>query len=141
MGKLIDLSVKLIRKYLPDPFVFAIILTVVAAVAAMVSTGQSPLEVVENWGGGVWSLLAFSMQMALVLVCGSALADAPLVKRALPNLLASIATRKNIGLTDAIYEGTYKALSLVEKDNNGKPVLPVGIIPKQKKSNNLRVGN
>ena len=83
MGKLIDLSVKLIRKYLPDPFVFAIILTVVAAVAAMVSTGQSPLEVVENWGGGVWSLLAFSMQMALVLVCGSALADAPLVKRAL----------------------------------------------------------
>lgn len=28
-----------------------------------------------------------------------------------------------------------------EKDNNRKPVLPVGIIPKQKKSNNLRVGN
>ena len=28
MGKLIDLSVKLIRKYLPDPFVFAIILTI-----------------------------------------------------------------------------------------------------------------
>lgn len=46
----------------------------------------------------------------------------PLVKRALPNLLASIATRKNIGLTDAIYEGTYNALSLVEKDNNGKYV-------------------
>lgn len=88
MGKLIDLSVKLIRKYLPDPFVFAIILTVVAAVAAMVSTGQSPLEVVENWGGGVWSLLAFSMQMALVLVCGSALADAPLVKRGLRNMAA-----------------------------------------------------
>ena len=88
MGKLIDLSVKLIRKYLPDPFVFAIILTVVAAVAAMVSTGQSPLEVVENWGGGVWSLLAFSMQMALVLVCGSALADAPLVKRGLRKMAA-----------------------------------------------------
>ncbi|MBQ7999071.1 MAG: short-chain fatty acid transporter [Bacteroidales bacterium] len=88
MGKLIDLSVKLIRKYLPDPFVFAIILTIVAALAAMISTGQSPLDVVENWGGGVWSLLAFSMQMALVLVCGSALADAPLIKRGLRKIAA-----------------------------------------------------
>lgn len=86
--KLIDLSVKLIRKYLPDPFVFAILLTVVAALAAMISTGQTPLEVVENWGGGVWSLLAFSMQMALVLVCGSALADAPIIKRGLRKIAA-----------------------------------------------------
>ena len=86
--KLIDLSVKLIRKYLPDPFVFAILLTIVAAVAAMISTGQTPLEVVENWGGGVWSLLAFSMQMALVLVCGSALADAPVIKKALRKMAA-----------------------------------------------------
>ena len=82
------MSVKLIRKYLPDPFVFAILLTIVAAVAAMISTGQSPLEVVENWGGGVWSLLAFSMQMALVLVCGSALADAPVIKKGLRKMAA-----------------------------------------------------
>lgn len=88
MGKLIDLSVKFIRKYLPDPFVFAIILTIVAALAAIFSTGQSLVEVVEHWGEGVWSLLAFSMQMALVLVCGSALADAPLVKRGLRKLAA-----------------------------------------------------
>ncbi len=88
MEKLIDISVKLIRKYLPDPFVFAIILTVVAALAAMVCTGQTPMDVVENWGGGVWSLLAFSMQMALVLVCGSALADAPVVKRVLRRIAA-----------------------------------------------------
>ena len=59
-----------------------------AAVAAIAFTGQSPLEVVENWGGGVWSLLAFSMQMALVLVCGSALADAPLVKKGLRKMAA-----------------------------------------------------
>lgn len=88
ISKLIDLSVKLIRKYLPDPFVFAIILTVVAGLCAMLCTGQGPLEVLENWGGGVWSLLAFSMQMALVLVCGSALADAPLIKRGLRKIAA-----------------------------------------------------
>lgn len=88
MGKLIDLSVKFIRKYLPDPFVFAIILTLVAGLAAIFSAGQTPVEVVEHWGEGVWSLLAFSMQMALVLVCGSALADAPVVKRGLRKMAA-----------------------------------------------------
>ncbi len=46
----------------------------------------------------------------------------PLVKRALPNMLASIITRHDIGLTQAMYEGTYNALSLIEKDNNGKYV-------------------
>ena len=44
----------------------------------------------------------------------------PLIKRALPNMLASIVTRHDIGLTEAMYEGTYNALSLIEKDNNGK---------------------
>lgn len=44
----------------------------------------------------------------------------PLVKRALPNMLLSIATRSDMGLTEAMYEGTYNALSLIEKDNNGK---------------------
>ena len=44
----------------------------------------------------------------------------PLLQRALPNMLASIATRRDMGLTQAMYEGTYNALSLIEKDNNGK---------------------
>ena len=47
---------------------------------------QTPVEVVEHWGGGVWNLLAFAMQMALVLVCGSALAAAPAVKRSISAL-------------------------------------------------------
>ncbi len=44
----------------------------------------------------------------------------PLIKRALPNMLASIITRKDVGLTQAMFEGTYNALSLIEKDNDGK---------------------
>ena len=71
----------MVQKYLPEPLIFAIILTLVAALLAMPICHQSPLEVIEHWGDGVWGLLAFSMQMALVLVCGSALAAAPAVKR------------------------------------------------------------
>lgn len=43
----------------------------------------------------------------------------PLVKRALPNMIASIITRRDAGLTEAMYEGTYNALSLVERNNDG----------------------
>ena len=66
---------------MPEPFLFAIILTFIAALLAMPICRQTPVEVVANWGSGVWGLLAFAMQMALVLVSGSALASAPSLKR------------------------------------------------------------
>ena len=87
--KIINACVKLVQKLLPEPFIFAVILTVVAFLIAMPVCHQTPLEVVENWGNGVWSLLAFAMQMALVLVCGSTLASAPLIKRGI-SWLASL---------------------------------------------------
>ena len=79
--KIIRGCVNVVQKYLPEPLIFAIVLTLVAAILAMPICHQSPIEVVEHWGDGVWGLLAFSMQMALVLVCGSALAAAPPVKK------------------------------------------------------------
>ena len=80
---MIKFCVRLVQRWLPDPFIFAILLTFVAAAVAMPLCHQTPLEVVEHWGGGVWNLLEFAMQMALVLVCGSTLAAAPVVKRAI----------------------------------------------------------
>ena len=83
---MIKFCVRLVQRWLPEPFIFAILLTFVAAMIAMPVCHQTPLEVVEHWGGGVWNLLAFAMQMALVLVCGSALAAAPAVKRGISAL-------------------------------------------------------
>ena len=84
--KIIRGCVKLVQRWLPEPFIFAVILTIVAFLVAMPVCRQTPLEVVEHWGNGVWSLLAFAMQMALVLVCGSALAAAPVVKKGISSL-------------------------------------------------------
>ena len=83
---MIKFCVRLVQRWLPEPFIFAIVLTFVAALLAMPICRQTPLEVVEHWGGGVWNLLAFAMQMALVLVCGSTLASAPAIKRAITAL-------------------------------------------------------
>lgn len=84
--KIINGCVRVVQRWLPEPFIFAIILTFVAALLAMPLCHQTPLEVVEHWGNGVWNLLAFAMQMALVLVCGSTLASAPVVKKAISSL-------------------------------------------------------
>jgi short-chain fatty acids transporter len=86
-------SVKLVERFLPDPFIFAVILTFIVVVAAMLFTGQTPIGVVESWYGGFWNLLAFSMQMVLVLVTGTILATAPAFKKLLGKL-ASIPKTK-----------------------------------------------
>ena len=78
--------VRVVNRWLPDAFLFAIILTLVVFVGAMCATGMGPIEIIAKWGdqkGGFWNLLAFSMQMALVLVFGSAMASAKPCKKAL----------------------------------------------------------
>ena len=84
--KIIRGCVKLVQRWLPEPFIFAVLLTLIAFVVAMLVCRQTPFEVVEHWGNGVWSLLAFAMQMALVLVCGSTLAAAPPIKKGISKL-------------------------------------------------------
>ena len=82
--------VHLVNRFLPDPFIFCIVLTVIVFIAAIPATGASPMQVVGGWGAGIWSLLSFTSQMILVLVLGTALANAPVVKR-LVERIASIA--------------------------------------------------
>ena len=78
--------VNLVQKYLPDPFIFAVLLTFFVLILGVVLTGQSPLAMTVHWSKGLWTLLAFSMQMALVLVTGHALANAPSFKKGLKTL-------------------------------------------------------
>ncbi|MDO4546280.1 MAG: short-chain fatty acid transporter [Bacillota bacterium] len=81
LKKLSNGCVAIVQRFLPDPFIFAIILTIIVFVAAIPATSQGPMLMVEHWGVGIWNLLEFSMQMALVLVLGTALASAKPVKR------------------------------------------------------------
>lgn len=80
--------VKMVNNLLPDAFIFCIILTIVAFILAMPLTGQGPMDMVKHWGNGVWGLLAFSMEMALIAVLGSAFASAPAIKNVLTKLAA-----------------------------------------------------
>lgn len=81
--KFTNACVNIVQKYLPDAFIFCIVLTIIVFVAAMPVSKMNPFEIAYAWGESMWSLLGFSMQMALVLVLGTALATAPPVKRAI----------------------------------------------------------
>ena len=69
-----------VERWMPSPFLFAIILTYVAALAAFVSERSTPLEVALAWYGGFWNLLQFAMQMVIILVTGFVVAYHPRVR-------------------------------------------------------------
>ncbi|WP_082130037.1 TIGR00366 family protein [Aneurinibacillus tyrosinisolvens] len=71
----------IVQRFLPDPFVFAMLLTIILFAAGIIFTQHGPIEMIGFWGSGFWNLLAFAMQMSLVLVTGHALASSPLVRR------------------------------------------------------------
>lgn len=79
-------ATRLVERWLPDAFIFVLILTLVAGLAAIVTQGTSPAALVEMWGNGFWALLQFSMQMLLVLVTGFILASSPPVRRVLAKI-------------------------------------------------------
>jgi short-chain fatty acids transporter len=74
---------RFVQRWLPDPLVFALGLTFLLFVAGLALTPHGVVELVLFWGGGFWNLLAFSMQMVLVLVTGHALASSPAMARAM----------------------------------------------------------
>ncbi len=76
------------ERWVPDAFVFAILLTILVYILALATTGRGPVQLVGDWYRGFWDLLAFAMQMCLVLVTGHALATAPPVRRALARVAA-----------------------------------------------------
>jgi len=80
LRQLTRLCVRYAERYIPNPYLYAVILTFITVAAALIWTPSGLLKVVDSWYDGIWNILAFALQMALILVTGVTLADAPLVK-------------------------------------------------------------
>jgi len=91
LNKVASPFTKLVERYLPDPFIFVILLTIITLVIANLATPATTLEVITSWGSGFWNLLSFAMQMLLVLVTGYMLASTSLISK----LLTKLATLAN----------------------------------------------
>jgi len=70
------------ERWVPDPFVLALVLTLIALLGGF-ALSASAGAVLQGWYGGFSStpLLAFALQMCLILVTGQALASSPPVQR------------------------------------------------------------
>jgi short-chain fatty acids transporter len=101
LNKVASPFTKLVERYLPDPFIFVILLTIITLVIANLATPATTLEVITSWGSGFWNLLSFAMQMLLVLVTGYMLASTSLISKLLTKLatLANTAPRAIILVT------------------------------------------
>lgn len=91
------------RSAVPDPFVLAVLLTAGVFVWAWAVTSAGPADLVDAWQEGFWNLLAFSMQMCLILVTGYALASSPPARWVLTHLASLPRTnREGVALTASI---------------------------------------
>jgi short-chain fatty acids transporter len=75
-----------VENWMPSPFLFAIILTYIVYVAALVVEGAGLGEAVGFWYDGFWNFLSFAMQMTLILMTGFVIAYHPWVNGVLRRL-------------------------------------------------------
>ncbi|MFN0151668.1 MAG: short-chain fatty acid transporter [bacterium] len=83
-----ELFNRLAARFMPHPFVFAILLTIFAFALGWLWAGASPAALVGHWADGVFTpaLLTFMVQMCLILVTGHALASTRPVGAALARI-------------------------------------------------------
>ncbi|WP_439129053.1 short-chain fatty acid transporter [Polaribacter sp.] len=84
------------KKYMPDSFVFALILTILVSLLAILGLNKSLFEVVNSWYDGFWMLLEFGMQMTLLIITGYSIALSPLIKKGINSITSFIKTPKQV---------------------------------------------
>ncbi|MET0475972.1 MAG: TIGR00366 family protein [Mycobacterium sp.] len=114
MQSVTALCVRYVERLMPDPYLFAIILTlIVVALVAFLVDDATPSGILKAWYGGVWgpqNIFTFAFQMVLILVTGYTLAEAPVLKRA----IVYIASKPNNQVQGALLcFGVSAALSLL----------------------------
>jgi short-chain fatty acids transporter len=82
----------LAERWMPDPMVVAVLLTVVCMALAVALTDFGPMQAVDAWGEGFWKLLAFTMQMVLILGLGHVAAHTRPVYKLLETLARQVKT-------------------------------------------------
>ncbi|PYJ09550.1 MAG: serine--pyruvate aminotransferase [Verrucomicrobia bacterium] len=83
------------ERWVPDAFVFALIATLVVIIAGVVFTPSSLPQIVDAWGKGLWELIPFTLQMALIIITGHVLATSPPVGRIIRRVAAWPTTPRN----------------------------------------------
>ena len=94
------------ERWFPDAFALALV-AVVIVFSASVAIGNSPFQTAQWFGAGFWDLVAFTMQMTLIIITGYVVATASPVYRVIRRM-ADIPTD---GKSAAAFVGLFSMLS------------------------------
>lgn len=92
LNSIANFFTRIVSRYMPDPLVVAIILTALAVIFAMLTQGTGFFEATRLWGNGFWNLLAFTMQMTVILLAGYILARTPAVDKLMDYLVMGVSS-------------------------------------------------
>ena len=95
MKQIVGFFTRLCESYLPDAFVFSLVLTLFVFLLATGLTPHSPMTLIDFWGKDFWSLNAFAMQMVFVLITGHMVASTPLIKKNLELTVSFVHSEKS----------------------------------------------
>lgn len=91
-----EISTKLFEKYMPNAFVFAMLLTIVTSFIAFIWLEASPIDIIKGWYDGFYSLLEFGMQIVLIIITGFAIALSPFINKGIDRLTNYIKTPRQV---------------------------------------------
>lgn len=100
-----------LRRWIPEPFVFGLVLTLLVGVLAFALTDSSVNEVLGHWYQGFWMLLEFGMQMVLILTTGYAIALSPVAGRVLDRLTGMARTPGSVYVLVLVAGGLFSMVS------------------------------
>ncbi|MBD0779574.1 short-chain fatty acid transporter [Maribacter sp. ANRC-HE7] len=86
----------LFLKYIPNAFVFAILLTFITALGALLWLDTTPMKIITAWYDGFFDLLGFAMQMVLIIITGFSIALSPIIKSGIDSIARHINSPKQV---------------------------------------------
>ncbi|SFN82758.1 TIGR00366 family protein [Mycetocola miduiensis] len=79
-------------KYFPDSLIFALVLTVIAMILALIFTDSGPGKIMDSWFVGIPMLFTFAFQLAFTYAAALVLVDTPKVQQGIVWLARKIKT-------------------------------------------------
>lgn len=100
-----------LRRWIPDSFVFALVLTLLVGALALLFTPSGVKTVIDGWYRGFWLLLEFGMQVVLLLTTGFAIALSGAVSRLIDRVAKLARGPGNVYLIVGVVGGLFGLVS------------------------------
>ncbi len=96
------------EKWFPDAFVFALAAIVIVFLVGLLM-GSTPMQMVNAFGNGFWVLIPFTMQMAMIIIGGYAVASSPPIYKVV-QWLGSIPRTQRGAIAFVVFFSTFTSL-------------------------------